>query len=47
MREFPVSWLKVHLNNPSPAHTDGEIFSTAITDLEYHIFPGRVQIILP
>ena len=47
MREFPVSWLKVHLENPSPAHTDGEIFSTAITDLEYHILPGRLQMLLP
>jgi diacylglycerol kinase (ATP) len=47
MLEFPVSWLKVHLDNPSPAHTDGEIFSTAITDLEYHIFPGRLQMYLP
>jgi diacylglycerol kinase (ATP) len=47
IHEFPVNWLKVHLDNSSPAHTDGEIFSTAITDLEYHIFPGRIQILLP
>lgn len=47
MREFSASWLKVHLDHPSPAHTDGEVFSTAITDLEYHIFPGRIQILLP
>lgn len=47
MHEFPVSWLKVHLDNPSPAHTDGEIFSTGITDLEYRIFPGRLQMLLP
>jgi len=47
MREFPASWLRVHLDNPSPAHTDGEIFSTAITDLEYHVFPGRIQVFLP
>jgi diacylglycerol kinase (ATP) len=47
MRELPVSWLKVQLDNPSPAHTDGELFSTAITQLEYHIFPGRLQILMP
>jgi diacylglycerol kinase (ATP) len=47
VREFPVRWLKVHLNQPSPAHTDGEIFTTAITDLEYRVFPGRIQFLLP
>ncbi len=45
--EFPVSWLKVHLDHPSPAHADGEVFSTAITDLEYGLYPGRVRILLP
>ena len=47
MYEFPVSWLKVHLKNPSPAHTDGELFSTSITELEYKIHPGLLQMLLP
>jgi diacylglycerol kinase (ATP) len=47
MHELSVSWLKVHLDNPSPAHTDGELFSTACTDIDYCIFPGRLQWILP
>ena len=47
MHEFPVSWLKVHLDQPSPAHADGEIFSAGITDLEYRIFPGRLQMLVP
>ncbi len=47
LHEFPVSWLKVHLNNPSPAHTDGELFSTGITDVDYTIFPGLLQILMP
>ena len=47
MHEFPASWLKVHLNNPSPAHTDGELFSTGITDVDYTIFPGLLQILMP
>ena len=47
IHEFPVSWLKVHLEEPSPAHTDGEVFSTSVTDLEYRIFPGRLQIVVP
>ncbi|MEI6288874.1 MAG: diacylglycerol kinase family protein [Chloroflexota bacterium] len=47
MYEFPVTWLKVHLENPSPAHTDGELFSTGIQDLEYRVFPGRLPMVLP
>ena len=47
IHELPVSWLKVRLDNPSPAHTDGELFSTAISDLEYRIFPGRLPVLVP
>jgi diacylglycerol kinase (ATP) len=47
VREFNVSWLKIHLDNPSPAHTDGEIFSRGIEDIEYRIFPGRLPILVP
>jgi diacylglycerol kinase family enzyme len=45
--EFPVSWLKVHLENPSPAHTDGELFADWVTDIEYRILPGRLRMLLP
>jgi len=45
--EQKATWIKIHLENPSPAHTDGELFSTAIQDLEYHIYPGRLQILMP
>lgn len=46
IQEMNVSWLKVHLANPSPAHTDGEIFSRAIHNLDYKIHPGRVEMFL-
>jgi diacylglycerol kinase (ATP) len=45
--EQNATWVKIHLENPSPAHTDGEIFSNAIQDLEYHIYPARLQILMP
>jgi diacylglycerol kinase (ATP) len=45
--EQKATWIKIHLENPSPAHTDGELFSNAIQDLEYHIYPGRLQILMP
>ncbi len=45
--EQTATWIKIHLENPSPAHTDGEIFSNAIQDLEYHIYPARLQMLMP
>lgn len=42
-----MTWLKIHVETPSPAHVDGEIFSEAIRDLEYRVQPGRLKIILP
>ena len=43
--EIHTPWLKVHLETPSPAHADGEIFSHAIQDLEYKVLPGRLQLL--
>lgn len=45
--EMPVTRLKVHLESPTPVHTDGEIIYTAIQDVEYSILPGRLQVFLP
>ena len=45
--EQSCTWLKIHLENPSPAHTDGELFSLGVQDLEYHVQPGRLQVFLP
>ncbi len=44
--EQKATWIKIHLETPSPAHTDGELFSNAIQDLEYRIYPGRLQILM-
>jgi len=42
-----MTWLKIHIESPSPAHVDGEIFSETIRDLEYRIQSGRLKMILP
>ena len=47
INEQNATWIKIHLENPSPAHIDGELFSNAIQDLEYSIYPGRLQILVP
>lgn len=47
MTEFHTSWLTVKLKNPSPAHTDGELFSLAATEVNYRIHPGSLKVIAP
>lgn len=47
MHELECTHLKIHLDHPSPAHTDGELFDSWITDLEYGIFPSAVKILIP
>jgi diacylglycerol kinase (ATP) len=45
--ERQATWIKIHLDHPTPAHVDGEIFSETIQDLEYRILPARLQILMP
>jgi diacylglycerol kinase (ATP) len=47
IHEQNATWIKIHLESPAAAHVDGEIFSTAIQDLEYRILPGRLKILCP
>lgn len=47
IHEQNSKWIKIHVNSPTPAHIDGEIFSEGIQDLEYAIHPGRLQILMP
>ncbi len=45
MREIHCTRLSVHLDKPSPAHTDGELFGSWLTDLDYQIFPGAAPVL--
>jgi len=47
VHEVHCSWLKIHTTPPTPLHTDGEIISTSIQDLEYRIHPGKIPMLLP
>jgi YegS/Rv2252/BmrU family lipid kinase len=47
MHEIQATRVKIHVDSPTPAHTDGEIFATDIQDLEYRIHPGRLKVLLP
>ena len=46
MYEVNCTRLGIHLDKPSPAHTDGELFDNWLTDLDYQIFPGAIQVLM-
>ncbi|HET6821031.1 MAG TPA: diacylglycerol kinase family protein [Anaerolineales bacterium] len=46
MREVHATRISIHLDKPSPAHTDGELFSQWIQDFEYEILPGCLSVIV-
>ena len=45
MQEIHCTRLRIHLDKPSPAHTDGELFDNWLADLDYKIFPGAVRVL--
>jgi diacylglycerol kinase (ATP) len=47
IHEINTTWLSVQSEQSTPAHADGEIFSTAITKLEYRLIPARLPVLLP
>jgi len=46
MYEIHCTRLHIHLDQPSPAHTDGELFDSWLTDFDYQIFPGAVSVLV-
>jgi diacylglycerol kinase (ATP) len=46
MRELHCTKLNVHLEKPSPVHTDGELFNQWLNDLEYRIYPAVVPVLM-
>jgi diacylglycerol kinase (ATP) len=47
MHEVHATRISIHLDKPSPAHTDGELLSAWIQDFEYEILPKCLNILLP
>ena len=47
MNEVHCTRVSIHLDHPSPAHTDGELFPKFVQDLEYSIQLGRLKILVP
>ncbi|HUI90257.1 MAG TPA: diacylglycerol kinase family protein [Anaerolineales bacterium] len=46
MHEIHCARLQIHLDKPSPAHTDGELFDEWLADFDYQIFPGVVPVLV-
>lgn len=47
IHEEMTTRIEIHLEQPSPAHVDGEIFSQDIRNLTYSIQPGRLKLLMP
>ena len=47
IHEVNCTYLKIHLDRPSPAHTDGVLFDSWLTDFDYKIFPSAINILVP
>jgi|SRR6266487_1420997 len=47
MQEVHARHISIHLDKPSPAHTDGELLPAWIQDFEYEILPKCLDIIVP
>jgi YegS/Rv2252/BmrU family lipid kinase len=46
IHEINVSWLKIHSDQPTPLHADGEIQFEATQDLEYHVLPDYLPVLM-
>ena len=47
IHEVHATWLKIRSVEPTPAHTDGEIFDEQAHDLEYSLLAARLPVLLP
>jgi len=47
MQELHTTKVSIQLDQPSPAHTDGELFPEFVQAFDYSIQPGRLQLLVP
>jgi diacylglycerol kinase family enzyme len=47
VQEVHTRWLKIQLDRPSPAHTDGELFAEPVSQLDYRVIPACLQVLAP
>jgi len=47
IQEIHTKWLRVHSDQPTPAHADGVVISKNIQDIEYRVVPRVLPVLLP
>jgi len=47
IHEVNSPWLRIHVDQPSPLHADGEIQSVEAHTIEYRILPSKLPILMP
>ena len=47
IHEVHSTWLRVHTEPGTPVHSDGEVFDMNIQDIEYHVLPGKLPMLVP
>jgi diacylglycerol kinase (ATP) len=47
LSEYETISLHIKLQEPSPSHADGELFAHALYEVEYHVHPARLPILIP
>jgi diacylglycerol kinase (ATP) len=47
VHEIHTPWLRIHVEQPTPLHADGEIQSETAQEIEYRILPGVLPVIVP
>ncbi len=46
LHEVHATWLKIHLDRPSPAHTDGELLAQPVTQMDYRLIPAALRVLV-
>lgn len=47
VHEVHSTWLRIHTEQPTPLHADGEIQTETAQEIEYRILPGVLPVIVP
>jgi hypothetical protein len=47
IREIHCTRLSIHLDGPSPARPDGELFKDWLQDFAFEIFPKKQELLVP
>jgi diacylglycerol kinase (ATP) len=46
IHEIRLSWLRIHTDQPTPLHADGEIQFVTTQDIEYHLLPSYLPVFM-